>query len=456
MGVTADAEGALAAYPWRLEAETLREVLDDPAPIQAARDTLTASLPTTVGDAPLSKQYGLRSVANRLLGDTRTAVSDARQAVEHAVATGSQRRIAIARTRLAHAQQRVGDYAAADREYALAASDDLPGRLRAAIHQRSGTCCFEQGRYIEACEHFEKALALRPDADPEFVAVVETGLEAVLTAAALSGWGPYRRTRPELLGLPAVPVCVRDSSSGRWSYQHPNGGTLIGPLFDEARPFSDGKAWVRRAGALGWEVIDQSGERLSRLVRCRQVEPFGEGLAWVQPDDAPDGWLAVTAAGELAVEPGGYLQPHPFRHGVSVVRRGDVWGAVDAHGLVAVSFDYDAFCTATADGRYVTGFTGEGLAVIDRIGRCGVVDTAGRELVPACYADVQIHPVCFLVRLDDAVYPHPSDEHRVPGEPGTWGALDRQARLLIEPRHLTRTAVLAELESRLRAGRPVL
>lgn len=459
--MTADAEAALAAYPWRLDPETLREVIDDRAPIEAARDQLSNELsalfvPGHADDATLARLYGLRSVANRLLDAVDDALADGKQAVEHALATGSLRRTAIARTRLAHAYQRAGEHAAADREYALAASDDLPARLSAAIHQRTGTCCFEQGRYIEACEHFEKALALHPDAEPEFVEVVETGLEAVLTAAALKGWGPYRRTRPELLGQPAVPVCHRDTASGRWGYQHPSGGEVIAPMFDEARPFSDGKAWVRFAGALGWEVIDVTGERLSRPVRCREAEPFSEGISWIQLDAAPDSWQAITVTGEVVLPPAGYEDPRPFRHGLSVLRRGSMFGAVDRYGEVAIPFDYEDFCTATADRRHITGFTAEGLAVVDRLGRRGVLDTAGQQILPPCYEDVNIHPVGFLVKLADAVYPHPSDEWAVPGDPGTWGVLDRNARVLIEPHHLTRTGVLADLESRMRASRPIL
>ncbi|MGA8113871.1 MAG: WG repeat-containing protein [Actinocatenispora sp.] len=454
--MTADPEAALAAYPWRLDPETLREVIDDRAPLEAARDALTSEVGAAGSDAAQARLYGLRSVVNRLLDDLDGALADGKRSVDHAEATGSERRIAIARTRLAHAYQCAGQHADADREYALAASDDLPDRLRAAIHQRTGTCCFEQGRYIEATEHFEKALALRPDADAEFVSAVETGLEAVLMSATLGGWGPYRRTRPELLGRPPVPECERDTRTGRWGYQDPQGAEVIAPVFDQAMPFSDGKAWVRRGGALGWEVIDQSGETLSRQLRFRAIEPFREGLSWVRPDDTPDSWMAVDVAGEVAVRADGYTDPRPFQHGLSVVRRGDVWGAVDRYGEVAIPFDYEEFCTATADGRHVLGFTAEHLAIVDRIGRRGVLDTSGRQIVPPCYEDVHLHPVGYLIRLDQSVYPHPSDKHKVPGEPGTWGALDRQGGPLIEPHHETRSGVLSELDSMLRAARPVL
>lgn len=459
--MSADAEAVLAAYPWRLDPETLREVIDDRAPIEAAREQLDAEIaalavPGRADDAALARLYGLRSVTNRLLDSVDGALADGKQALEYAVASGSLRRVAIARTRLAHAYQRSGDHAAADREYARADCDDLPARLHAAIHQRTGTCCFEQGRHIEACEHFEKALALHPDAEPEFVEAVETGLEAVLTAAALKGWGPYRRSRPELFGEPPVPVCHRDTTTGRWGYEHLDGGWAIEPMFDEARPFSEGKAWVRFAGALGWEVIDVAGERLMHPIRCREPEPFSEGISWIHLDAAPDSWQAIDAGGGIVISPTGYEDPRPFRFGVSVLRRGNVFGAIDRYGEIAIPFDYEDFCTATADRRHITGFTAEGLAVVDRLGRRGVLDTTGRQILPPCYEDVNIHPVGFLVKLADAVYPHPSDEWAIPGDPGTWGVVGRNGRVLIEPQHLTRSGVLADLEGRMRASRPIL
>jgi len=457
MGVTGDPEAALAALPWRLDPETLRELIDDREPVEAARAGLTAQLALPASDAARARQYGLRSVAHRLLGELDAALADGKRAVEAAELTGSMRRTAIARARLAHAHQAAGQHAAADREYALAASDDLPDPLRAAIHQQTGTCCFEQGRYIEATEHFEKALALRPNAGAEFVQVLETALEAVLTQAMLRGWGPYRRTRPELLGQAPVPRCARDASTGRWGYQDPSGEQVLPPVYDEAYPFHDGTAWVRRAGALGWEVIDLHGEPLSRPQRLREVGPFSEGLAWVRATDEPDSWQAVTVDGTVALPPNSYHDPRPFRYGLSVVRRADgVLGAIDRYGETAVPFDYDRFCTATADGRHILGFTAEQLAVVDRIGRRGVLDTTGRLIVPPCYDDVQIHPVGFLIKLDNSVYPHPSDGDKVPGVPGTWGALDRDGGLLIEPHHETRADILRDIDGRLREARLVL
>ena len=55
------------------------------------------------------------------------------------------------------------------------------------------------------------------------------------------------------------------------------------------------------------------------------------------------------------------------------MRRGG-WGAVDRHRSAGRAARYHGFATTLADGRYVDGFTDEGLAVVELAGRRGVVD----------------------------------------------------------------------------------
>jgi hypothetical protein len=125
---------------------------------------------------------------------------------------------------------------------------------------------------------------------------------------------------------------------------------------------------------------------------------------------------------------------------VAAVRRQSRWGAVDKMGRVVVKFDFDGFPTALTDGRYIEGFTDEGLCVVDLGGRKGVVDRTGRMIVPPGYPVMVIHPVAFLV-----------------GDPsGRWGALDRAGRPLIDPVHPSRTAVIDEIDRLLADTRPVL
>jgi hypothetical protein len=136
---------------------------------------------------------------------------------------------------------------------------------------------------------------------------------------------------------------------------------------------------------------------------------------------------------------GGFDDVRPFRRGLAAVRRGG-WGAVDRDGQVVVRFRYRAFATALVDGRYVDGFTDEGLAIVDAGDRKGVVDRTGQLVVAPVHADVVIHPVAFLIGDRD----------------GRWGALDRHGEPLIDVVHRARGAVVDEIDRLLADTRPVL
>src|SRR5262249_40706982 len=73
------------------------------------------------------------------------------------------------------------------------------------------------------------------------------------------------------------------------------------------------------------------------------------------------------------------------------------WGAVDSVGRVIVPFAYDLFATALSDGRYIDGFSDEGLAVVEVEGLKGVVDRSGRTVVGPASQSRVIHPVPLLV-----------------------------------------------------------
>jgi hypothetical protein len=114
--------------------------------------------------------------------------------------------------------------------------------------------------------------------------------------------------------------------------------------------------------------------------------------------------------------------------------------AVDDGGRIVVPLHYDGFATALTDGRYVDGFSDEGLAVVSLGGRKGVVDRYGRVIVAPAHRVLVIHPVAFM--FTDASQ--------------RWGALDRQGRPLIAPTYPSRTAVSEELDRLLADTRPIL
>jgi hypothetical protein len=195
---------------------------------------------------------------------------------------------------------------------------------------------------------------------------------------------------------------------------------------------------VRRPETGPWELIDESGAVLIGVdAGYLGVASFSDGLAWVSHNGRGT-WIAVDRDDNVVI-PTGYEDVRPFRRGVAAVKRGG-WGAVDKAGRTVVPTQFSGFATALTDGRYVDGFTDEGLAVVDAGGRKGVVDRTGRVLVPPRYPALVIHPVAFLVGSGT----------------GRWGALDRAGEALIDPEHPSRADVMEEIDRLLADTRPVL
>jgi hypothetical protein len=204
---------------------------------------------------------------------------------------------------------------------------------------------------------------------------------------------------------------------------------------------------MRRVRETGWgpypRALDEIVPRPAQAERWpangyAQARPFSDGLAWVSRE-AEGGWFAVDEQNRVIV-PGGFDDVGPFRNGVAPVRRGAGWGAIDRYGRVVVQPKYRRFVTALVGGRPVDGFTAEGLAVVDAGDRVGVVDRGGQLLVAPVHAALVIHPVAFLI-ADRA---------------GRWGALDRNGDPLIEVRHRSEADVTGEIDRLLSDTRPVL
>jgi tetratricopeptide (TPR) repeat protein len=436
-----DPEQVLASYEWRFDPDTLREQIEgeEVDELQEIRDLLTEKLNGVADNPTRARLLSLRAVVSRILGDLHKAFADGKLALAHAEATGELRRVAIAQARLAHVLQWREEFEEADRLFALANSSELPDRLRATMHQHAGRCAYDQGRYMEACNHFELALDLRKEEDPELIAQTELALDAVFRRVAEKGWGPYPRTREEILQLRTPPAPAYDDRTQRWGFVDTEGEFRIGPGYVDVQPFRDGVAWVQRQGSRTWELIDDEGASLIHpSAGYLGVGSFSDGLAWVSRDGNTR-WIAIDKANTVLISTG-FDDVRPFRRGVAAVRRNGRWGAVDGVGRVVVQFQFDGFATALHDGRYIDGFSDEGLAVVSLGRRKGVVDRSGRVIVPPIYQTLMIHPVAFLV-ADDA--------HR-------WGALDRRGRTVIDPSFPGRMDVIDEIDRLLSDTRPVM
>ncbi|MEV6346030.1 WG repeat-containing protein [Actinoplanes sp. NPDC051851] len=429
----ADPEQILAAHVWMFDPQTLRERVEEPDRLWDVADRLTDRLEFAERDNVRAGLLSLRAVIYRVLGEDDDALTDAREGLRHAEASGEARPISIAQARLAHVLQWRGEFDEADRLYARADSEELSGRLRAEIRELAGRSSFEQGRYLEAVNHFERALDLSKGADEELVERVELALD-LISDLSLDGWGPYARTREEILGETLTPIPLRDDGTGLWGY-----AAAVEPQYAQAQAFSEGVAWVRRPDSPAWELIDQNGAVLIGADSgYLAADRFSEGLAWVTRDQE-GGWFAIDRGNRMVV-PGGWQDARPFRNGLALFQRGG-WGAIDKQGRIAVQPQFRQFATALSVGGPIDGFTGEGLAVVDGgNGRFGVIDRTGQQLVPPVHRSVVIHPSAFLI-TDEA---------------GRWGALDRDGRPLVETRYVERADAIEQLQTLRPDVRPVI
>ncbi len=426
-----DPEVVLTAYEWRFDPETLREVVVDEEidELEEIRELLTVKVNETSDNRARARLLSLRAVVSRILGDLNKAQADAKLALAHAEATGELRRVAIAQARYAHVLQWRGEFAEADRLFAQASSTELPDRLRATIHQHAGKSAYDQGRYIEACNHFEQALQLRKEEDPGLIALTELALDAVFRKVAERGWGPYPRRKDDILQSRPPLAPTFDERSQRWGYTDDAGVFRVPPRYADAQPFRDGAAWVQHLGTQNWALIDDGGRLLiDPAAGYLGVGSFSEGIAWVSRDGIA-GWIGIDRTNAVLISTG-FDDVRPFRRGLATVRRGRGWGAVDGVGRTVVPLQYDAIATSLHDGRYIDGFSDEGLAGLSAGGRKGVVDRSGRVIVPPSYPVLVIHPVAFLI----------ADTKQ------RWGALDRHGGPLLSPSYLSRNALTDELD----------
>jgi hypothetical protein len=193
------AEEALAAIRWRLDGATLREVVDDRDDLRALGARLDQPLSESADNLSRARLLCLRAEVFRLLDELGMAAAASRLALAHAETAGDAQAVVVAQAELAHVLRLRGDHAEADRLFEQAASAEVPELLRSVVHENAGRSCFDQGRLMEALDHFTRAIRLGDPADLDLVERVDVALEAVHIRVIRDGFGPYPRLRREIL-----------------------------------------------------------------------------------------------------------------------------------------------------------------------------------------------------------------------------------------------------------------
>jgi tetratricopeptide (TPR) repeat protein len=187
----ADLEG----IRWRLDGGTLREVVLDRDALREVGERLDGPLADEADNAAKAGLLSVRAEVYRLLGELGMAAAASRLALAHAESAQDVQSTVIAQAELAHVLRLRGDFAEADHLFAQALQSPVPETLRSVVHENAGRCCFDQGRHMEALDHFARAVRLgRPD-DQELAERIGVCLEAVYIHVLRDGWGPYPREK---------------------------------------------------------------------------------------------------------------------------------------------------------------------------------------------------------------------------------------------------------------------
>lgn len=189
--------------------------------------------------------------------------------------------------------------------------------------------------------------------------------------AAVKVTGEWARTKdgirvagtPEHHTAPAVPD--GKAVSGKWGYVDEDLEFVIAPVYEEAGPFSDGRAFVTRDGKAGY--IDTTGRMVIREEVPARKAGFSEGMALVLRDGK---WGFMDVSGKVVIEPA-FSEAWAFSDGVSRVRTED-----GRHGFINKS-GKKAFAAMYEEARDF----GEKRAAVKIDGKWGYIDPRGKTVI---------------------------------------------------------------------------
>ncbi|RZQ63067.1 tetratricopeptide repeat protein [Amycolatopsis suaedae] len=171
---------------YRIDPETLREVLDNPADVTGWLDAALATAGPDTGHA----EHTELGVAARQLGRLELAEKELGQAVELA-ADPAQRVLALARQ--AHVYQWQGRFALAESQSRRCLRDaHLAGDEAHVVYLHAGLCAYDAGDWELAAQRFGTAVRLgQYSGDAEAIAQARTALDAAETAVFVQRITPH-------------------------------------------------------------------------------------------------------------------------------------------------------------------------------------------------------------------------------------------------------------------------
>jgi hypothetical protein len=214
---------------------------------------------------------------------------------------------------------------------------------------------------------------------------------------------------------------MRACRNGKVGYINRQGQTAIPFIYKEGKDFSQGMAWVRKAGQQEWLHINLHGEEAISPEQLAGLEFNARGLALVEIYDLLQGQLFayVNKSGNV-VSPHHYWQFDEANrfglHRVSAYMSNVAdfkWGWVDdmAQEVIPLRFSEAG------------GFSANGLAAVSLDGRWSYINRHGRLLFPPRFVQARD----FSHGLAAVAIETKSGDHR-------WGYIDQTGKLRIPPR----------------------
>ncbi|WP_149100717.1 hypothetical protein [Actinoplanes teichomyceticus] len=188
----------LDAIRWRLDGGTLREVVDDRDALRELGERLDGPLTDEADNIVKAGLLSVRAEVYRLLGELGMAAAASRLALAHAESAQDEQSMVIAQAELAHVLRLRGDWREADRLFQRAVDSEVPAAVLSVVHENAGRSAFDQGRHMEALDHFARAIRLGAADDTDLVERIGVCLEAVYIHVLRDGWGPYPRRAEEI------------------------------------------------------------------------------------------------------------------------------------------------------------------------------------------------------------------------------------------------------------------
>lgn len=196
--------------------------------------------------------------------------------------------------------------------------------------------------------------------------------------------------------------------------------------YDVLRNFSEGMAAVKKYGK--WGFIDIDG---NLKVPCiyNKVLAFNEGLAAVEKDGK---WGFINKKGEVVV-PIMYRDVSPFKNGFAYVTKNypweNGWGFINKQGQGITPFKYNVYYYGE-EPDLTRHYFSEGMAVVEKNGKYGYVNTKGEEVIPCIYdeADVFAQGVAVVLISYDSYYVEEYEEQYFEHYRYYYGYIDKNGK----------------------------